>query len=105
MAVRPRPSPFCRRGIDDPKAPGANLAHLERALRDTAERARRHELERAQRRLAHGADPQQVLDELSQALTNKFMHPPSHALNHAAQDERDELAALIARLYQIQRPE
>ena len=76
-----------------------------RALRDTAERSRRHELERAQRRLAHGADPQQVVDELSRALTNKFMHPPSHALNHAAQDERDELAALIARLYQIQRPE
>jgi len=76
-----------------------------RALRDTAERARRHELERAQRRLGHGADPQQVMEELSRALTNKFMHPPSHALNHAAQDERDELAALIARLYQIQRPE
>jgi glutamyl-tRNA reductase len=76
-----------------------------RALRDTAERARRHELERAQRRLAGGADPQQVLDELSKALTNKFMHPPSHALNHAAEEERDELAALIARLYQIQRPE
>lgn len=76
-----------------------------RALRDTAERARRHELERAQRRLAHGADPQQVIDELSRALTNKFMHPPSHALNHAAEDERDELAAVIARLYQIQRPE
>ena len=76
-----------------------------RALRDTAERSRRHELERAQRRLANGADPQQVVDELSRALTNKFMHPPSHALNHAAQDERDELAALIARLYQIQRPE
>ncbi len=76
-----------------------------RALRDTAERSRRHELERAQRRLANGADPQQVMEELSRALTNKFMHPPSHALNHAAQDERDELAALIARLYQIQRPE
>jgi len=76
-----------------------------RALRDTAERARRHELERAQRRLQNGADPQKVIEELSQALTNKFMHPPSHALNHAAQDERDELASLIARLYQIQRPE
>ena len=76
-----------------------------RALRDSAERARRHALERAQRHLARGAEPQQVLDELSRALTNKFMHPPSHALNHAAQDERDELAALIARLYQIQRPE
>jgi glutamyl-tRNA reductase len=76
-----------------------------RALRDTAERVRRHEVERAQRQLARGVDPQQVLDELSQALTNKFMHPPSHALNHAGQNERDELAAMIARLYQIQRPE
>ena len=76
-----------------------------RALRDSAERARRHELERAQRRLAHGADPQQVMDELSRALTNKLMHPPSHALNHAAQDERDGLAAMIARLYQIRRPD
>ena len=76
-----------------------------RALRDTAERARRHELERAQRSLAKGADPQQVIDELSRALTNKFMHPPSHALNHASEDERDELSALISRLYQIQRPE
>jgi glutamyl-tRNA reductase len=76
-----------------------------RALRDTAERARRHELERAQRSLAKGADPQQVIDELSRALTNKFMHPPSHALNHAAEHERDELSALISRLYQIQRPE
>ncbi|MCA3391211.1 MAG: glutamyl-tRNA reductase [Roseomonas sp.] len=76
-----------------------------RALRDSAERARRHELERAQRRLARGEDAQQVLDELSRALTNKFMHPPSHALNHAAEDERDMLAALISRLYQIQRPE
>ena len=76
-----------------------------RALRDTAERARRHELERAMRSLAKGTDPQQFIDELSRALTNKFMHPPSHALNHAAEDERDELSALISRLYQIQRPE
>ena len=76
-----------------------------RALRDTAERSRRHELGRAQRSLAKGTDPQQVIDELSRALTNKFMHPPSHALNHAGEDERDELSALISRLYQIQRPE
>ena len=45
------------------------------------------------------------MDELSRALTNKLMHPPSHALNHAAQDERDGLAAMIARLYQIRRPD
>ncbi len=81
------------------------LVPMIRALRDNAERARRHELERAMRSLDKGTDPQQVIDELSRALTNKFMHPPSHALNHAADDERDELSALISRLYQIQRPE
>jgi glutamyl-tRNA reductase len=72
-----------------------------RALRDSAERARRNELERAQRRLARGEDPQRVLDELSRALTNKLMHPPTHALNHAPADERDALTSTLARIYQI----
>ena len=52
-----------------------------RAMRDAAERSRRHELERAQRRLARGEDPQRVLDELSRALTNKLLHAPTHALD------------------------
>ena len=70
-----------------------------RAMRDAAERSRRHELERAQRRLVRGEDPQRVLEELSRALTNKLLHPPTHALNHATEDERDALAATLARLY------
>ncbi len=74
-----------------------------RALRDAAERARRHEFERARRRLARGEDPARVMEELSQALTNKFLHAPTHALNHAATEERDALAAMLARLYQIPR--
>jgi glutamyl-tRNA reductase len=76
-----------------------------RALRDAAERSRRHELERALRRLGHGDDPQFVLEQLSRALTNKFLHPPSHALNYATADEREQLAAMLRRLYQIQPPE
>ena len=72
-----------------------------RALRDTAERARRHEVERAQRRLAGGEDPQRVMEELSRALTNKLMHPPTHALNHAGADEREALTATLARLYHL----
>ncbi len=76
-----------------------------RALRDAAERSRRHELERALRRLARGDDPQLVIDYLSHALTNKLLHPPTHALSHAGADEREQLAALLTRLYQIQRPE
>jgi glutamyl-tRNA reductase len=74
-----------------------------RAMRDAAERARRHELERAQRRLARGEDPQRVLDELSRALTNKLLHAPTHALNRADADEREALIATLARLYQTPR--
>ena len=76
-----------------------------RAMRDSAERARRHELERAQRRIARGEDPQRVLDELSRALTNKLLHPPTHALSHAGVDERETLAKTLARLYHLNRPE
>jgi glutamyl-tRNA reductase len=76
-----------------------------RALRDTAERARRHEMKRALRRLARGEDPQVVMEQLSQGLTAKLTHAPTHALSHAQEDERDRLAELLTRLYQIPRPE
>ena len=76
-----------------------------RAMRDAAERSRRHELERAERRLARGEDPKLVLEELSRALTNKLLHAPTHALHHASGEERDELAATLARLYHVPRPE
>jgi glutamyl-tRNA reductase len=76
-----------------------------RALRDSAERARRHEMERALRRLAKGEDPQVVLESLSYALTAKLMHAPTHALSHARDDDREVLAQLLTRLYHIPRPE
>jgi len=72
-----------------------------RALRDQAERARRHEVEKALKHLAHGDDPQQVLEQLSNALTNKFLHAPSHALNTTTGDDREALESLMRRLYQI----
>ncbi|HYH41789.1 MAG TPA: glutamyl-tRNA reductase [Burkholderiales bacterium] len=74
-----------------------------RALRDTAERSRRHEVDRAQRRLARGEDPQRVIEELSRALTNKLLHAPTHALGHAGAEEREALTATLARLYHITR--
>jgi glutamyl-tRNA reductase len=76
-----------------------------RALRDTAERARRHEMERALRRLARGEDPQVVLEQLSRALMAKLTHAPTRALAHAREDERERLAELLTRLYQIPRHE
>ncbi len=76
-----------------------------RARRDAAERARRHEMERALRRLAKGDDPKAVLEGLSHALSAKLTHAPTHALAHAREDEREQLAQMLTRLYQIPRPE
>ena len=76
-----------------------------RALRDDAERARRHELERAVRSLARGDDVQQVLEQLSHSLTNKFLHAPTHALNHANDDDREHLLNTLRRLYQLKQSE
>ena len=76
-----------------------------RALRDAAERARRHEMQRALRRLAKGNDPQLVIEQLSHALAAKLLHAPTHALAHAREEERDALAELLTRIYHIPRPE
>jgi glutamyl-tRNA reductase len=74
---------------------------LIRALREQAEQARRHELERALRLLQRGDDPKQVLEALSQGLANKLMHAPTQALNEAAGDERRELSDIVARLFHV----
>ncbi len=74
-----------------------------RALRDQAERMRRHEMERALKALARGDDPKSVLESLSQGLTNKLMHAPTQALHGAEAGERDRLQGLIARLFAVAR--
>ena len=76
-----------------------------RALRDDAERARRHEVERAVRLLARGDDAAKVLEQLSHSLTNKFLHAPTHALNHASDDDREQLVSMLRRLYQLKQSE
>lgn len=72
-----------------------------RALRDQAERLRRNELEKARKLLARGEDPAAVLETLSNALTNKLLHGPSHALNNSKSDDRAQLEALLRQLYQL----
>lgn len=72
-----------------------------RALRDHGERMRRHELERAAKLLARGEDAQRVLENLSQALTNKLLHAPTHALSSADTAERNKVLELVSRIYQL----
>jgi glutamyl-tRNA reductase len=72
-----------------------------RALRDQAERHRRHELARARRLLARGDDPAQVLEAFSQALTNKLLHAPVSALNQAGADEHATLIGAVRQIYHL----
>ncbi|MCU0840882.1 MAG: glutamyl-tRNA reductase [Thiobacillaceae bacterium] len=72
-----------------------------RALRDHAERLRRHELDKAHRLLARGVDPKEVLEAMSRGLMNKYLHDPSHAINQAGGDERDALTHTLSRLYNL----
>jgi glutamyl-tRNA reductase len=72
-----------------------------RALRDNAERARRHEVEHALKMLHRGDDPAQVLDALSRGITNKLLHGPTNALNQAEGDERTRLAELVSRIFRL----
>ena len=72
-----------------------------RALRDQAERNRRHEVERALRRLNQGESAADVLEQFSRSLTNKLLHPPTHALHHAQESDREQLVKLLERMYLI----
>ncbi|HEY5993096.1 MAG TPA: glutamyl-tRNA reductase [Gallionellaceae bacterium] len=76
-----------------------------RALRDHADRQRRHELDKALRLLAKGEAPEKVLEALSNGITNKLLHAPTHALNQMQTGEREALLDTVHRLYQLHTPE
>ncbi|MDR2507140.1 MAG: glutamyl-tRNA reductase [Candidatus Accumulibacter sp.] len=69
-----------------------------RALRDSAERMRRHELERAMRRLTRGGDPAGVLEEMSHRMTNKFLHAPTQTLGRT---QSSDLHAVVSHLFHL----
>ncbi|MGF6547603.1 glutamyl-tRNA reductase [Paraburkholderia youngii] len=70
-----------------------------RHMHTQADTLRRAEVERAQKMLARGDDPAAVLEALSQSLTNKLIHGPTHALNRASSDNRDKLIELMSGFY------
>ena len=72
-----------------------------KALRDQAELTRQAELEKALKLIQKGESAEKVLEVLSNALTNKFLHAPSHALNQAHGDEHAKLEDVIKQLYHI----
>jgi len=72
-----------------------------RALRQHAESLRVMELERASRLLAKGEDPREVLEALSQGLTNKLLHGPTRYLNQSEGDQQAGASQLVKRLFNL----
>jgi glutamyl-tRNA reductase len=56
-----------------------------------AERLREQELQRAQRALARGDDPRQILAQLSRGITNKLIHAPTAGLKQASIEGRQDI--------------
>ncbi|KMY85461.1 Glutamyl-tRNA reductase [Candidatus Paraburkholderia calva] len=70
-----------------------------RHMHTQADALRRAEVERARKMLARGDAPAAVLEALSQALTNKLIHGPTHALNRASSEERNQFIDLMSGFY------
>ncbi|APZ42914.1 glutamyl-tRNA reductase [Acidihalobacter ferrooxydans] len=80
-----------------------DVVSLIRSYRDRAERTRDDVLHKAQRQLAQGRPPEEVLTFLAETLTNKLTHEPTAALDHAARDGRLELIAAAHELLHLPR--
>jgi glutamyl-tRNA reductase len=72
-----------------------------KALRDQIEAMRKTEVEKALKQLQKGEHAEKILEALSIALTNKFLHAPSHALNQSHGEEHAKLEDTLKQLYQI----
>ncbi len=62
-----------------------------RAYRQQANHLRDEVLQQAERQLASGKEPQQVMEELARSLTNKLIHQPTVQLNRAAYEGRQDM--------------
>ncbi|MBM3351181.1 MAG: glutamyl-tRNA reductase [Betaproteobacteria bacterium] len=72
-----------------------------KALRDQAETTRQVELAKALKMIEKGEPPAKALEMLSNALTNKFLHQPSHALHQSHGEEHMRLEHALRQIFQI----
>lgn len=72
-----------------------------RDYRESAEQFRDQAVLIAQRQLASGRDPEQVVKELAHSLTNKLVHQPSVQLKQAAYEGRSELLTAARELLNL----
>jgi glutamyl-tRNA reductase len=70
-------------------------------LRRSIDAMAKAEVERAQRRLAAGDDPGEVMRQMAHALSQKFAHAPSDTLKAADHEGNPELLAAARRLFRL----
>jgi glutamyl-tRNA reductase len=72
-----------------------------RAIREQASRMQDQMLAVALQKLQQGADPEQVIQEFSRALTNKLVHAPSSQLRNASATGRQDLLQAARKLFNL----
>ena len=72
-----------------------------KAYRQQSERLRDEELQKAQRLLANGANPEDVLAQLARGLTNKLLHAPSVQLKRLSAEGRLDALAMAQELFAL----
>jgi glutamyl-tRNA reductase len=70
-------------------------------MREMAEVQRNEELERAINLIKSGKNPEQVMAELANRLTNKLIHTPSVQLKKAGYDNRLDFLDTARELYNL----
>ncbi|TCS41393.1 glutamyl-tRNA reductase [Reinekea marinisedimentorum] len=74
-----------------------------KSIRNQANEIKQAELARAERALAAGADPSQVIAQLAHNITNKLMHNPTVALRDAHENGQPDAGEWAQRLFDIKK--
>ena len=90
-------------GADDFMVRLRELAAVDvlKAYRQQSERLRDEELQKAQRMLANGSNPEDVLVQLARGLTNKLLHAPSVQLKKLSAEGRLDALAMAQELFAL----
>lgn len=72
-----------------------------RALRDQAQSIKEEVLILAKKELQKGADPEQILQDVTRNLTNKLIHSPSSQLRAAGAEGRNDLLSAAYELFNL----
>ena len=71
------------------------------SLRNQFEESRLKEIDKAKKQLKSGKSINEILESLSNNLSNKFLHHPTAALNESAANETKEISELLKKIYNL----